>query len=131
MADFFDDQNNMTEDDDIITLYNEVADKDEDFYHLATLDVDDKWFVVLKPVEKLDDIDEDEVLIYEIAENEDGNDVFKAIEDDALLQRVFDEFIAEVGKVEGVCDCGEDGCQSVKHLHFHLLGGRKLPETMG
>jgi uncharacterized protein YrzB (UPF0473 family) len=110
MADFFDDQNNMTEDDDIITLYNEVADKDEDFYHLATLDVDDKWFVVLKPVEKLDDIDEDEVLIYEIAENEDGNDVFKAIEDDALLQRVFDEFMAEVGKVEGVCDCGEDGC---------------------
>lgn len=96
MADFFDDQNNMTEDDDIITLYNEVADKDEDFYHLATLDVDDKWFVVLKPVEKLDDIDEDEVLIYEIAENEDGNDVFKAIEDDALLQRVFDEFMAEV-----------------------------------
>lgn len=110
MADFFDDQNNMTEDDDIITLYNEVADKDEDFYHLATLDVDDKWFVVLKPVEKLDDIDEDEVLIYEIAENEDGNDVFKAIEDDALLQRVFDEFMAEVEKMEGGCDCGEDGC---------------------
>lgn len=25
---------------------------------------------------------------------------------------------------------GEDGCQSVHHLHFHLLGGRKLPETM-
>ena len=110
MADFFDDQNNMTEDDDIITLYNEVADKDEDFYHLATLDVDDKWFVVLKPVEKLDDIDEDEVLIYEIAENEDGNDVFKAIEDDALLQRVFDEFMAEVEKMEGGCDCGEGGC---------------------
>lgn len=110
MADFFDDQNNMTEDDDIITLYNEVADKDEDFYHLATLDVDDKWFVVLKPVEKLDDIDEDEVLIYEIAENEDGNDVFKAIEDDALLQRVFDEFMAEVEKMEGGCDCGKNGC---------------------
>ena len=28
-------------------------------------------------------------------------------------------------------NCGEDGCQTVKHLHFHLLGGRKLPETMG
>ena len=26
---------------------------------------------------------------------------------------------------------GEDGCQSVKHLHFHILGGRKLSETMG
>ncbi len=29
-----------------------------------------------------------------------------------------------------ITNCGEDGCQSVKHLHFHLLGGRKLPETM-
>ena len=26
---------------------------------------------------------------------------------------------------------GEDGCQSVKHIHFHLLGGKKLPENMG
>ena len=28
-----------------------------------------------------------------------------------------------------ITNCGEDGCQSVKHLHFHLLGGKKLPET--
>ena len=25
-----------------------------------------------------------------------------------------------------VNNCGEDGRQAVKHLHFHLLGGRKL-----
>lgn len=25
-----------------------------------------------------------------------------------------------------VTNCGEDGLQSVKHLHFHLLGGRKM-----
>ncbi len=30
-----------------------------------------------------------------------------------------------------ITNSGEDGCQSVKHLHFHLLGGRKLTETMG
>lgn len=29
-----------------------------------------------------------------------------------------------------ITNCGEDGCQSVKHLHFHLIGGRKLSETM-
>jgi histidine triad (HIT) family protein len=25
-----------------------------------------------------------------------------------------------------VLNCGQDGGQSVEHLHFHLLGGRKL-----
>ena len=28
-------------------------------------------------------------------------------------------------------NCGEDGCQTVKHIHFHVLGGKKLPENMG
>jgi len=25
-----------------------------------------------------------------------------------------------------VINCGDDGCQSVPHLHLHVLGGRKL-----
>lgn len=29
-----------------------------------------------------------------------------------------------------ISNCGDDGCQSVKHLHFHLVGGRKLSETL-
>ena len=30
-----------------------------------------------------------------------------------------------------VSNVGENGCQSVKHLHFHILGGKKLNENMG
>ena len=41
---------------------------------------------------------------------------------------------SEIAKNEGIADggyrivnnCGEDGGQTVKHLHFHLLGGRSL-----
>ena len=29
-----------------------------------------------------------------------------------------------------VSNVGEDGCQSVKHLHIHILGGEKLSENM-
>ena len=29
-----------------------------------------------------------------------------------------------------VSNIGDDGCQSVKHLHFHILGGAKLSENM-
>lgn len=30
-----------------------------------------------------------------------------------------------------VSNVGDDGCQSVHHLHFHILGGAKLSETLG
>ncbi len=30
-----------------------------------------------------------------------------------------------------ITNIGEHGCQSVKHLHFHILGGEQLGVTMG
>ena len=58
-------------------------------------------------------------------------------ENSALVARIF-EAIPAIAKAEGltngyrvITNCGEDGCQSVKHLHFHVLGGKKLPEQMG
>ena len=45
--------------------------------------------------------------------------------------------IPKIAKAEGlsggyrvITNIGEDGCQSVKHLHFHIVGGKKLSETM-
>lgn len=29
-----------------------------------------------------------------------------------------------------ISNCGPDACQSVQHLHFHVLGGKQLPEKM-
>ena len=53
------------------------------------------------------------------------------------VARVF-EAIPKVAKLMGLTNgyriinnCGEDGCQTVKHIHFHVLGGKKLPENMG
>jgi histidine triad (HIT) family protein len=28
-------------------------------------------------------------------------------------------------------NCGNDACQTVQHIHFHILGGKKMPENMG
>ena len=48
------------------------------------------------------------------------------------------EAIPAVAKAAGltngyriISNCGEDACQTVKHLHFHIMGGKKLPEQMG
>ena len=47
------------------------------------------------------------------------------------------EKIPEIAKLAGctngyriITNCGEDGCQSVKHLHFHVIGWEKLSEKM-
>ncbi len=29
-----------------------------------------------------------------------------------------------------VNNCGADACQSVKHVHFHVMGGQKMAERM-
>ena len=34
---------------------------------------------------------------------------------------------AMVGEASNVSNCGDDAQQTVKHLHFHVLGGEKLP----
>ena len=54
----------------------------------------------------------------------------------AFVASIF-EAIPKIAAAEGlsngyrvITNCGEDGCQSVKHLHFHLLGGKKLPDSL-
>ena len=52
----------------------------------------------------------------------------------AHIFEVIPKIAAELGLSGGyrvVTNIGEDGCQSVKHLHFHVMGGRPLPENMG
>ena len=58
-------------------------------------------------------------------------------ENSHLVARIF-EAIPEIAKNEGlvggyrvISNCGADACQSVKHLHFHILGGAQLGERMG
>ncbi len=58
-------------------------------------------------------------------------------ENSNIIAEIF-ETIVKIAELEGIKDsgyrvisnCGEDGCQSVQHLHFHILGGRKLSETL-
>lgn len=52
------------------------------------------------------------------------------------VARIF-EAIAKIAKAEGldngyrvINNCGEDGGQTVMHLHFHLIGGAKLSEKI-
>lgn len=62
--------------------------------------------------------------IASVAEIDEGNS--------AVVSHIF-EVIARIAREEGltggyraVSNCGDDAGQTVHHLHFHILGGKKL-----
>ena len=57
-------------------------------------------------------------------------------ENSAAIAHIF-EIIAKIAREQGldngfrvVTNSGEDGAQTINHIHFHILGGKKLPEKM-
>ena len=65
-----------------------------------------------KHIESLIDIDkEDELLIGKIY---------------AVINKIAKQEKIDEKGFRVVVNCGEDGGQEVKHLHYHLLGGKKL-----
>ena len=58
-------------------------------------------------------------------------------EDGAVYLDAVSKAVAEVAKIDGldkgfrvINNCGEDGGQTVMHLHFHVIGGLKLTEKI-
>lgn len=57
-------------------------------------------------------------------------------ENSCVVAKIFEK-IPEIAKICGITNgyrvisnCGDDACQTVKHLHFHILGGKKMTEEM-
>ena len=58
-------------------------------------------------------------------------------ENSKYVARIF-EVIPQIAAAQGlengyriVSNCGDDACQSVKHLHFHIMGGTAMTDRMG
>ena len=74
------------------------------------------------------------ILVVPKAHIEDCNGVTAG--NSAVVAHIF-EVIPQIAKAEGldsgyrvVSNCGEDAGQTVQHLHFHILGGKKLALEM-
>ena len=66
------------------------------------------------------------------------NDISEVSEKDSDIIAKIHLVINKIAKEQGIADsgyriinnCKEDGGQEVKHLHFHLIGGKKLGTKM-
>lgn len=82
------------EEDELIVLQDEEG-KEIEFTHIATLDYDNDWYIYLQPVELEDGMEDDEMFIFKIDEDENGNDLFTPVEDEELLDKLYQEYLKE------------------------------------
>ena len=86
---------------DIVELVDEDG-NDVRFEHLMTLEHEGRAYICLAPAEPMEDVEEDELVIMRIETDEDGNDMYATIDDDAELDAVFEKYleIAEADEEE-------------------------------
>jgi len=73
---------------------------EERFLHVLTFLYEGERYVALEPANQEDDGEEAEVIILRVV-NEDGQDTYVSIDNEILLDEVFDEFLTLMDEVEG------------------------------
>lgn len=82
-----------------IKLYNE-DNQEVEFEQIALVPIEDKTYAILKPVANMEGIADDEALVFVIDEIDD-EECLVIVEDDAIIDKVFEEYY-QMLKDEGV-----------------------------
>ena len=107
------------DEEDIITLQDEQGNSIK-FAEVACVEYEDNYYVLLSPVEEVEGIGEDEVIVCKLEEGDDDSQLIVPLEDEELMQKVFDEYLRTVDECDcdecdcedcdGECDCDHDDC---------------------
>lgn len=84
--------NRMESSNEIIELLDEDG-KSVRFEHLMTVEYEGDPYVLLVPIDEVEDLDEDEVIILRIETGADGEDAYVGIEDEELLEKIFERYL--------------------------------------
>jgi len=76
---------------DYVTLTDDEG-KEEEFEHLATIDYEGETYMAFTPVNSAEDEETAEVVILKV-EEEDGEDMLVTVDDEELLDKVFEKFL--------------------------------------
>ena len=78
-------------DDDIVELTGDDGKKMK-FYFIGTIEYKGKAYSAFEPAEKIDGIEEDDLIIFELSGDDEETAELLPIDDEALLDEVFNEF---------------------------------------
>lgn len=71
------------------------------FYFVGSIEYKGKTYSAFEPAEEIEGLSEDDLVIFEVAEGDGEEEELLPIEDDALLDEVFEEFCKELDEEEG------------------------------
>ena len=76
----------------IVTLLDENG-EEVTFDHLLTFTHLDNTYIALMPIDDVEGLDADEVLLLEVTTDEQGEDRYTPVENEVLLEEVFETFL--------------------------------------
>ena len=76
---------------DPVTLYDEKS-KAYRFDQVAIIPLEEKLFAILKPIDEIKGVADDEAIVFRIDENPSGETALVVEQDEPLAMRVFDEY---------------------------------------
>jgi len=84
----------------IITLFDE-EEKEVPFYQIACIEHNNDFYAMLQPVEEVEGIEEDEVIVLKMLEAKDEeDDIFEPVTDEDLLDKIYEAYIKAVEEEE-------------------------------
>ncbi|MBR1867425.1 MAG: DUF1292 domain-containing protein [Clostridia bacterium] len=86
-------ENNNGKEKEVVELYGDQGDLLK-FYHVGTIEYKKGIYVFFQPSEPVEGVDPDELVIFTIG-NENGEEVLLPVEDDDILDEVYDIFVSE------------------------------------
>lgn len=89
------DENN----EDPITLYDN-EDKKVRFEQVAVIPDDDKIYAILKPIDEMEDVADDEAIVFRADVDDDGFSVLTVETDEEIATRVFDKYYQLLDEAE-------------------------------
>lgn len=87
------------ENDDPVVLYDE-NDKAVRFDQVAIIPFEEKLFAILKPIDEMEGVADDEAIVFRIPEEPEGDAELVVETDEALAMRVFDEYYKLLDNLE-------------------------------
>ena len=83
-----------------ITVYDE-NDKPVRFDQVAIIPYKDKAYAILKPIDEMENVEDDEVIVFLIEETDDGDAELVIETDEPTAMKVFDEYLKLLDEAEG------------------------------